>query len=98
MSVEEGAITCLVGSNGAGKSSLLQALSGIIACKKGAIHFDGKEITSRPSHERVEMGLVQVPDKAATSFPYMNVLEKLELGSILPRVRKKRKRKYGQGL
>ena len=90
LSVEEGAITCLVGSNGAGKSSLLQALSGIIACKKGAIHFDGKEITSRPSHERVEMGLVQVPEGRHV-FPYMNVLENLELGSILPRVRKKRK-------
>lgn len=83
LSVEEGAITCLVGSNGAGKSSLLQALSGIIACKKGTIVFDGKDITAWPSHQRVGMGLVQVPEGRHV-FPYMNVLENLELGLSCP--------------
>lgn len=90
LSVEEGAITSLVGSNGAGKTSLLKAVSGIIPCKKGAIYFDGKDIAPLPSHVRVGLGLVQVPEGRHV-FPYMSALENLELGSILPKARAKRK-------
>jgi branched-chain amino acid transport system ATP-binding protein len=90
LSVEERAITSLVGSNGAGKTSLLKAISGIIPCKKGAIYFDGKDIAALPSHVRVELGLIQVPEGRHV-FPYMSVLENLELGSILPKARAKRK-------
>ena len=84
LSVEEGAITSLVGSNGAGKTSLLRLSQGSLPATKGAIHFDGKDITALPSHQRVELGLVQVPEGRHV-FPYMNVRENLELGSILPR-------------
>lgn len=90
LSVEEHAITCLIGSNGAGKTSLLKAISGIIPCEKGAIYFDGKNITAMQSHHRVELGLVQIPEGRHV-FPYMSVRENLELGSILPRARSKRK-------
>jgi branched-chain amino acid transport system ATP-binding protein len=90
LSVEEGAITSLVGSNGAGKTSLLKAVSGIIPCQKGEIRFDGQDIAAWLSHHRVELGLVQVPE-GRHIFPYMNVLENLELGSILPRAKAKRK-------
>jgi branched-chain amino acid transport system ATP-binding protein len=90
LSVEERAITSLVGSNGAGKTSLLKAISGIIPCKKGAIYFDGNDIAALPSHVRVELGLIQVPEGRHV-FPYMNVIENLELGSILPKARAKRK-------
>lgn len=90
LTVEEGAITSLVGSNGAGKTSLLKAVSGIIPCQGGAINFDGQDIAAWPSHHRVELGLVQVPE-GRHIFPYMNVLENLELGAILPRAKGKRK-------
>jgi branched-chain amino acid transport system ATP-binding protein len=90
LSVEEHAITSLVGSNGAGKTSLLKAVSGIVACSKGAIYFGGDNITGMPSHGRVELGLVQIPE-GRHIFPYMTVKENLELGSILPRTRAKRK-------
>jgi branched-chain amino acid transport system ATP-binding protein len=95
LSVEEGAITSLVGSNGAGKTSLLKAISGIIPCKKGSIYFDGKDIAPLASHVRVERGLVQVPE-GRHIFPYMSVMENLELGSILPKARVKRKESLAQ--
>jgi branched-chain amino acid transport system ATP-binding protein len=90
LSVEEHAITSLVGSNGAGKTSLLLAVSGLIPCSKGSIIFDGANITALESHSRVALGLIQIPEGRHV-FPYMNVLENLELGSILPRARAKRK-------
>lgn len=90
LSVEEGSITSLVGSNGSGKSSLLKAVSGILPSNKGTIYFAEKNITGLPSHHRVELGLVQVPEGRHV-FPYMSVMENLELGSILPKARAKRK-------
>jgi branched-chain amino acid transport system ATP-binding protein len=93
--VEEGTITSLVGSNGAGKTSLLQAVSGIIPCKKGKIYFDGKDIAALPAHQRVGLGLIQVPEGRHV-FPYMSVLENLELGSTLPKARSKRKESLGR--
>jgi branched-chain amino acid transport system ATP-binding protein len=95
LSVEEGLITSLVGSNGAGKTSLLKSVSGIIPAAEGMISFEGKDITSSPSHRRVEMGLVQVPE-GRHIFPDMSVRENLELGSILPRARSKRKENLGK--
>ena len=93
LSVEEGSITSLVGSNGSGKSSLLKAVSGILPSNKGTIYFDEKNITGLPSHQRVELGLVQVPEGRHV-FPYMSVMENLELGSILPKARAKRKENF----
>jgi branched-chain amino acid transport system ATP-binding protein len=90
LSVVEHAITSLVGSNGAGKTSLLQAISGLIPCSKGSIIFEGANITALESHSRVALGLVQIPEGRHV-FPYMNVMENLELGSILPKARAKRK-------
>jgi len=90
LSIVEHAITSLVGSNGAGKTSLLRAISGLIPCSKGSIIFEGKNIAALESHHRVALGLVQIPEGRHV-FPYMNVMENLELGSILPRARAKRK-------
>jgi branched-chain amino acid transport system ATP-binding protein len=90
IAVEQDSITSLVGSNGAGKTSLLRAISGLIPVSGGHIWFDGTDITSWPSHKRVELGIVQIPE-GRHIFPYMNVMENLELGSILPRARTKRK-------
>ena len=90
LSVEEGSITSLIGSNGAGKTSLLKLISGILPNYKGTIYFDNKDITALPSHHRVELGLVQVPEGRHV-FPYMSVMENLDMGSILPKARAKRK-------
>jgi len=89
--VERNAITSLVGSNGAGKTSLLKAISGIVPCSRGRIKFEGTDITGMQSHERVNLGVVQVPEGRHV-FPYMTVKENLELGSILPRTRGQRKK------
>jgi len=90
LSVVDGAITSLVGSNGAGKTSLLLAISGLIPSSKGSIIFEGVDIAALESHSRVALGIVQIPEGRHV-FPYMNVMENLELGSILPRARAKRK-------
>jgi branched-chain amino acid transport system ATP-binding protein len=90
LSVEEGSITSLIGSNGAGKTSLLKLVSGILPSHKGTIYFEDKDITGLPSHHRVELGLVQVPEGRHV-FPYMSVMENLDMGSILPKARAKRK-------
>jgi branched-chain amino acid transport system ATP-binding protein len=93
LEVEEGSITSLVGSNGAGKTSLLKAVSGIIPGVQGTITFNRQNITGRPSHDRVAQGLVQVPEGRHV-FPYMSVKENLELGSILPKARNKRRENF----
>jgi branched-chain amino acid transport system ATP-binding protein len=93
LKVEEGSITSLVGSNGAGKTSLLKAVSGIIPGIHGTITFNGQNITGWPYHDRVAQGLVQVPEGRHV-FPYMSVKENLELGSILPKARAKRKENF----
>ncbi len=90
LTVQTGQITVLAGSNGAGKTTLLKVLSGILPADRGKIVFDGNEITHLPSHQRVALGLVQVPE-GRHLFPSMTVREHLELGSIIPRARRKRK-------
>jgi branched-chain amino acid transport system ATP-binding protein len=85
--VEEGQIVSIVGSNGAGKSTTLNTISGVVQSSSGTIEFLGKRIENLPPHQIVEMGLVQIPE-ARLLFPYMTVLENLELGAFTPRARK----------
>ena len=61
--VEDGQIVTLIGSNGAGKSTTLHTISGLIKPRSGNILFDGTDITGTPAHKIVASGLVQVPDK-----------------------------------
>ena len=61
MEMEEGEIVALLGTNGAGKSTLLKAISGTVEADKGAIIFDGRDITHAPPHEIAAMGIVQMP-------------------------------------
>jgi len=88
--VKEGQIVSIVGSNGAGKSTTLNTISGVVQCSSGTIEFLGKRIENLPPHQIVEMGLVQIPE-ARLLFPYMTVLENLELGSFASRARKETK-------
>ncbi|MEE2745678.1 MAG: ABC transporter ATP-binding protein [Pseudomonadota bacterium] len=78
---EEGKITALIGSNGAGKTTFLKALSGLLLPERGCIQFDDTEITSLPSHERVESGLVMVPE-GRLIFPDFTVEQNLKIGAI----------------
>jgi len=81
LTVEEGEIVSVVGANGAGKSTLLNTISGIKLNHGGRIAFLGKPIHALPPHERVTLGLVQIPEGRRV-FPYMTTLGNLEMGSF----------------
>ena len=78
--VERGQIVALVGANGAGKSTTLAAISGLLRPSRGSIKFEGKEISRWPSHRIVEAGIVQVPEGRAI-LARMTVKENLEIGA-----------------
>jgi len=87
--VEEGEIVSIIGPNGAGKSTILNTISGVFPPSSGTIEFLGKRIENFPPHRIVEMGIVQIPE-ARRLFPYMSVLENLELGAYTRRAREKK--------
>lgn len=89
LEVEKGEIVALLGSNGAGKTTLINTISGMVECTSGDIYFDNKRINDVPSHERVQMGIVQVPE-GRKLFPQMSVYENLLMGSYLPQNRTNR--------
>jgi branched-chain amino acid transport system ATP-binding protein len=84
--VESGEIRTLVGANGAGKSTTLLALSGLVPAKAGSISFEGEELTRLPTHRIVERGLVQVAEGRAI-LTTLTVRENLELGAYRRRDR-----------
>jgi branched-chain amino acid transport system ATP-binding protein len=84
--VEEGATVALIGANGAGKTSTLAALSGLVRPARGSIRFAGQEIAGWRPPRIVELGLVQVPEGRAI-LPQMSVLENLQLGGYRRRDR-----------
>jgi len=94
-SVGEGSITALIGSNGAGKTTILSAVSGILTNVKGTIRFQGKGITSLPPHRRVDLGISLVPE-GRRIFPYLTVQENLEIGAYSRQARKNLSRSLGQ--
>ena len=78
--VPKGKVVTLIGSNGAGKSSTLRAISGLIKQKKGTITFNGADLTSRDPVEIVKSGIVMAPE-GRRIFPHLTVLENLRLGA-----------------
>ena len=80
--VEDGQIVTLIGSNGAGKSTTLHTISGLIKPRAGNILFDGTDITGTPAHQIVASGLVQVPEGRHV-FANMSVMENLDMGAYL---------------
>lgn len=80
LDVDEGEIVTLIGANGAGKSTTLKTISGIMRTKTGNIEFNGKDISKTPAHKIVEMGLSQVPEGRRV-FMQMTVKENLEMGA-----------------
>jgi branched-chain amino acid transport system ATP-binding protein len=80
LSVAAGEIVTLVGSNGAGKTTLLRAISGVQPVSGGAIRFEGKPIHSLPAHQRVSLGIAQVPEGRQVFAP-LSVEDNLKLGA-----------------
>ena len=87
--VEKGEIVVIVGSNGAGKTTILKTISGLLHPKSGMINFSDKKIQKDPPHKIVNLGIAQIPE-GRHLFPYMTVLENLEVGSYTHRARKKK--------
>ena len=84
LTVEEGEIVTLIGSNGAGKSTTLRSVSGLTPARTGVVRFDGEDITLLPPQEIVKRRIAQSPE-GRRCFPRMTVRENLELGAYLRR-------------
>ena len=78
--VKEGEIVTLIGANGAGKSTILKTISGLVKPKSGLVSYQGSSITSTPAHEIVAKGISQVPE-GRRIFANLSVKENLELGA-----------------
>ncbi len=81
LTVNEGEIVALIGANGAGKSTTLRAIAGVMTPRSGSITFQGNDITALPSHERSLLGIALVPEGRHV-FPFLTVRENLELGGF----------------
>ncbi len=90
LEIRKGEIISLVGSNAAGKSTTINAISGINRCRSGRIEFNGQIISNLPPNKIVDLGVVQIPE-GRKLFPEMTILENLELGAYTPHARRKRK-------
>jgi urea transport system ATP-binding protein len=87
--VEVGAVTCLLGRNGVGKTSMLRAIVGAHPISAGAIRWEGQEISRLPMYERAKRGIAWVP-QGRDVFPLLTVRENLETGfAVLPRGQRK---------
>jgi branched-chain amino acid transport system ATP-binding protein len=78
--VEEGELVTIIGANGAGKSTILRAVMGLVRCREGKILFQGEDVTSSPSHYRARLGMSLVPE-GRKIFPDLTVAENLLRGA-----------------
>jgi branched-chain amino acid transport system ATP-binding protein len=81
LDVDKGEVVTLIGSNGAGKSTTLKTISGLLNPKTGSITFNGQKINGTPAHKVAGMGVAQSPE-GRRIFPRMTVLENLEMGAF----------------
>ena len=82
--VEAGELVCLLGANGAGKSTTVRAISGLLRPTAGSISFLGERLDGRPAHAVLKKGIAQCPE-GRRIFPEMTVLENLEMGGYIER-------------
>jgi branched-chain amino acid transport system ATP-binding protein len=82
IAVERGEIVCLIGSNGAGKSTTLKTISGLLQPRQGEVRLEGQKISDLPAHKVVERGVSQSPE-GRKIFPRMTVRENLEMGAFV---------------
>ncbi|MBU3803560.1 MAG: ABC transporter ATP-binding protein [Candidatus Cellulosilyticum pullistercoris] len=78
--VNEGEVIALIGANGAGKTTILHTITGLLGAKAGSITFEGAELTKTPAHKIVSMGMAHVPE-GRRIFQELTVLENLKLGA-----------------
>jgi branched-chain amino acid transport system ATP-binding protein len=95
LEVTQGAIVAIVGTNGAGKTSLLRTIAGIHRASAGRISFQGHELTELRPHAICNLGVGQVAE-GRQLFPTLTVQENLELGALLPRARQDTKRSLAE--
>ncbi len=88
MGIDNNEIVALVGANGAGKSTIIKTISGLVPVSSGSIVFEGKRIENMPAHKIITNGISLVPE-GRRLFPYMTVQENLELGAYVEDNRKK---------
>ncbi len=79
--VNEGEIVAMIGANGAGKTSTLMSVSGVLKARAGSIRFQGQDISKLPAHKIVKLGLAQSPE-GRKIFPRLTVLENLQMGAF----------------
>lgn len=78
--VNEGEVIALIGANGAGKTTILHTITGLLEAKRGSVSFDGKDITKIPAHKIVSMGMAHVPEGRRV-FANLTVLQNLKMGA-----------------
>lgn len=91
LEVAEGAIVAIVGANGAGKTSLIRTIGGMLRPRRGRIVYRGQEIAGQPSYRVCNLGIGQVAEGRQV-FPTLSVSENLDMGALLPRARPHRAR------
>lgn len=79
--VNEGEVIALIGANGAGKTTILHTVTGLLSPKNGAVMFEGKDITKVPAHKIVSLGMAHVPEGRRV-FAQLTVYENLKLGAF----------------
>ena len=84
LSVRAGELVTLIGANGAGKTTTLKALAGLIKPRSGSVHYQGRDITGRPAHELVNLGLALVPEGRGV-FARLTIEENLAMGAYTRR-------------
>jgi len=88
--IDEGHVVAVVGANAAGKSTLINSISGLVEHKTGKIYFKDQRIDGLPAHRIAELGVIQIPE-GRRIFPFLTVLENLELGCYSKWIRSRRK-------
>jgi branched-chain amino acid transport system ATP-binding protein len=82
--LEEGETVCLIGANGAGKTTILKAMAGLLPIQGGSVNYANQSLTCRPAFEIARLGLNLVPEGRGI-FPRMTVLENLQMGAFIRR-------------
>jgi branched-chain amino acid transport system ATP-binding protein len=93
LEVGDGDLVSLIGANGAGKSTIVETISSLLAPASGSVKFNGVRLDKEPAHKVVERGVSLIPEEKGI-FPGMSVLENLELGAFTAKGRERRKETF----
>ena len=93
LEVNEGELVSLIGANGAGKTTIVESIAGLLPLSAGSIHFENVRLDKEPAHKIVELGICLIPEDKGI-FRGMSVVENLELGAFAPESRRLRDRTF----